>query len=206
MSLMNSVCCCGQCECPNQLCWNWYFVKYKETYRTCSEFDCCGGLIFYYTGIYFTNSCTPPTAAAVLALFKAGSVSGAPAERDTPCPEGDSTCVGVVTEYESCDLILSAQQTVCTQTFSFPSLGPFYDEFNSSPSGITTTATIGAGPVATWSNYLLQFCVNIPGCHGPTIATGYPAPSCGFDFDYSTYGLTIIIPPCSLDVPAGCCP
>lgn len=210
MSLMMAACCCGQCECPDQTCWNWYFVKYKQTYRTCSEFDCCGGLVFYYSGTYFTNSCSPPTAAAVLALFKAGSVIYAPAEVDIPCPPFDGFCEGVVTEYESCDLILSAQQTVCTQTYSFPTLGPYYDQYNSYPSGVTNTATRlngnSQGPAtAGTADSFMQFCVNAPSCHGPYKATGYPDPNCGTDWDYSRYGLTIIIPSCNENAPAGCC-
>ena len=206
MSLMMTACCCGQCECDTQKCWNWYLVKHKITWLTCDEFDCCGGLVQYRVGIYFTNSCSPPTAAAVLALYKAGSVPYNPAEITVPCPEFNGFCEGYVWEYESCDLILSAQQTVCTQTFSFPTLGPFKDQFGSNPTGFTFTAGIdmpGGAASQGFSSELLGLYFNAQGY------TTYPYKSngspCQYDWDYSQYGLTIIIPPCKT-APAGCCP
>jgi hypothetical protein len=207
---MMAACCCGQCECDTQKCWNWYLIKHKITWRGCDEFDCCAGLVEYRSGIYFTNSCSPPTAAAVLALYKAGSIPNCPAEVDIPCPEFGGFCEGFTTEYESCQLILSAQQTVCTQTFSFPSIGPFINEFGSYPSGISFTAGIDMPSGVASGGFSYEVFGLYFGDSGYTThrykATGFPDPNCGTDFDYSTYGVTIIIPPCVVNAPAGCCP
>ena len=213
MSLLMSVCCCGgdvdNCDCPEQICWNWYYVTYEERYKSCSEFCCGNGVVRNYAGLYFTNFCTPQTIDVVLALFKAGSVTNCAAETDFPCPEGDGSCGGFVSEYTSCSLILSAQQTVCTQTFLFPNYR-FKDEFNVFPSGITNTATRingnSQGYATAGSQYTFLQLITRGIGGGPYKQTGIPDPSCGSDYDYSQYGLTIIIPPCRGGVPASCCP
>ena len=208
MSLLMSACCCeDQCECDTQLCWNYYLIKQKITYVSCEEFDCCGGLTEYRVGIYFTNSCTPPTANAVLNLYKAGSVQYNPAEVTVAC-NGNDHCSGFTFEYESCSLILSAQQTVCTQTFSFPNAGPFNNEFGTFPNGYTFTASFLNGVAEQgFDTFTLGLYFNFSGYTTHVYkATGYPDPNCGTDFDYSVNGLTIIIPPCVETPPVGCCP
>ena len=220
MSLLMSACCCeDQCECViynTPLCWNYYLIKQKTTYVSCEEFDCCGGLTEYRVGIYFTNSCTPPTADAVLNLYKAGSIQYNPAEVTYAC-DGNDHCSGFTFEYESCSLILSAQQTVCTQTFSFPNAGPFNNEFGTSPNGYTFTADTTTDPNGSnypypdasqgFSNEVLGLYFNAQGYTTHAYkATGFPDPNCGTDFDYSVYGLTIIIPACVETPPVGCCP
>ena len=192
MSLMHAAgCCC--CECPNINCHTFYYIQAEVIYTDCEgNFPCNDGNHYYFSGLHYSDSCTPPSAADILALYKAGSVSGCPAEGIfSPCGQGNPPNQ-IQTEYiyPSCTLISSVQNQICAQTYSYPSVGPFQPNNQRDPTQIP--------PVN-------QLAYNLFYAQAWKL-TGMPDPNCGADYDVGVFGVSFTTPPCLGYEPASCCP
>lgn len=193
MSLLMGVCCCGQCDCPTTVCHTFYYIQLEVIYTDCEgNFPCNDGNHYYFSGLHYSNSCTPPTAADILALYKAGSVSGCPAEGIfSPCGQGNPPNQ-IQTEYiyPSCTLISSVQNQICAQTYSYPSVGPFHPNNQRDPTQIPPVNQLAYNLVYVQAWKL----------------TGIPDPNCGADYDVGVFGVSFTTPPCLGYEPASCCP
>jgi len=188
MSLMMSVCCCGDsgCSCATPLCYTYYIIYFQESYGACGDNTCLDNVTFYYSGLHIETSCTPPDASTILASYKAGSQPFCPAESVTPCGTNS-----VTTTYTSCVQIVSLTQPVCNTTYSYPS------------SGFWTTRYLP--PTANDDNagdFTLAFNLS----HGFFYKSVGYASGCGPDSDNSTDVLTVNLTGCWTGEPAGCCP
>ena len=185
-----SACCCGDdCQCDTTVCHTFYIIQFKKTTIDCTggDYPCAGGS-YYYSGLHYSDSCTPPTAADILALYKAGSVSGCPAEGDVGSCSDPNPSVQIQNRYPSCTLISSVQNQICAQTYSYPSVGPFHPYNQRDPTQI---------PPANQLAYNLFY--------GQTWKQeNIPDPSCGDNFDIGVFGVSFTTPPCRDSV--GCCP
>ena len=194
MSLMQAAgCCC--CECPNINCHTFYYIQAEIIFTDCEgNFPCNDGNHYYYSALHYSNSCTPPSAANILALYKAGSVSFCPAEGIySPCGSG-SPPNQIQTEYiyPSCTLVSSVTDQICVQTYTYPSVGPFVSSHN--PIYITNYSG-GFSELGYNFTYVQAWKL-----------TGIPDPNCGADFDVGVFGVTFTTPSCSFSPPASCCP
>ena len=195
MSLLMGVCCCGQCDCPTTVCHTFYYIELELIYTDCQgNYPCSDGLHYYFSALHYSNSCTPPSAADILALYRAGSVSGCPAEGIiNPCGQGNPPNQ-IQTEYvyPSCTLVSSVTNQICAQTYTYSGVGPFVNSH--SPISISTYS----GGFSELGYNLTYF--------QPYKLTGVPDPQCGADFDVGVFGVSFTTPPCVANAPASCCP
>ena len=192
MSLMMTACCCGQCECPTTVCHTFYYIELELIYTDCQgNYPCSDGLHYYFSALHYSNSCTPPSAADILALYKAGSVSFCPAEGFLdPCSGGGQVQIEYV--YPSCTLVSSVTNQICAQTYTYSGVGPFVNSH--SPTYIST-----------YSSGFIELGYNLTYVQAWKL-TGVPDPECGADYDVGVFGVSFTTPACVLNAPAGCCP